>query len=408
MRWLTKTSPGANSGMPGRRYPSRRNLSLAGHVCRSMRTRIVALSTLAIAAAATLPAAAPASGWTPTQAIAVGKGYEPVPRVGIGGDGTSALAFRSKSGKLMLAIGRPSGRFDAPRAIDRAGARSWSVAARAGGRFIVVWEDTDGIRAAVRTRAGGPVVVQRVATSNGEEINGVQVAADPRGGWVVAERQFRRSQDRAYYVRAMTLTPARATARRHPGPRSRRLRHRRAPDAGARRQRHRPRGAGVQPRVGVVGDDPLDGGRLGPAARPRVHRAGGDTRRSDRRPARRRRRRQGDRRGDADRKPRGRRPLRQPGARVGGRRARGRLGGRRRAVRAVRAGDIKAAAGVRPERRVDQRRTRRNGVPAQDLFTAVRDACAGPRGRDLVRRRHGPDRDAHDRPRQGARRHAPR
>ncbi len=86
--------------------------------------------------------------------------------------------------------------------------RDWSVAARAGGRFIVVWEDTDGIRAAVRTRAGGPVVVRRVATSNGEEINGVAVAADPRGGWVVAERQFRRTKDRFYYVRAMTLSPA--------------------------------------------------------------------------------------------------------------------------------------------------------------------------------------------------------
>ena len=60
----------------------------------------------------------------------------------------------------------------------------------------------------VRTRAGGPVVVRRVATSNGEEINGVQVAADPRGGWVLAERQFRRSKDSDYYVRAMTLTPA--------------------------------------------------------------------------------------------------------------------------------------------------------------------------------------------------------
>ena len=173
-----------------------------------MRTSIRTLTVLAIAAAATLPASASASRWTPTQTFAVGKAHEPVPRVGIGGDGTSALAFASKSGKLMLSIGRPSGRFDAPRAIDRAGARSWSVAARAGGRFIVVWEDTDGIRAAVRTRAGGPVVVRRVATSNGEEINGVQVAADPRGGWVVAERQFRRSKHSAYYVRAMTLTPA--------------------------------------------------------------------------------------------------------------------------------------------------------------------------------------------------------
>ncbi len=172
-----------------------------------MRTSIFMLSALATATAATLPATPAVAAWTPTQTFAVGKKYEPVPRAAIGADGTSALAFQSKSGKLMLSTGRASGKFSAPRPIDQAGVRDWSVAARSGGRFIVVWEDTDGIRAAVRTRAGGPVVVRRVATSNGEEINGVQVAVDPRGGWVVAERQFRRTQERAYYVRAMTLTP---------------------------------------------------------------------------------------------------------------------------------------------------------------------------------------------------------
>ena len=166
-----------------------------------MRTSIFMLTVLA-AAGATLPGtAAAAAGWTPTQSFAVGKQYEPVPRAAIASDGTSVLAFQSKSGKLMLSTGRPSGKFSAPRPIDQAGVRDWSVAARSGGRFIVVWEDTDGIRAAMRTRAGGPVVVRRVVTSNGEEINGVQVAADPRGGWVVAERQFRRTKERSYYVR---------------------------------------------------------------------------------------------------------------------------------------------------------------------------------------------------------------
>jgi hypothetical protein len=170
-----------------------------------MRTPILTAAALATAAASALPASAPASVWSPTQTFVVGKQHDAVPRVAVGADGTSALAFRSKTGKLMLSIGRPSGRFSAPRVIDRAGVRDWSVAARAGGRFIVVWEDTDGIRAAVRTGARGPIVVRRVATSNGEEINGVEVAADPRGGWVVAERQFRRTKDRLYYVRAMTL-----------------------------------------------------------------------------------------------------------------------------------------------------------------------------------------------------------
>ncbi len=60
----------------------------------------------------------------------------------------------------------------------------------------------------MRTRAGRPIAVRRVVASNGEEINGVQVAADPLGGWVVAERQFRRTRDRFYYVRAMTLDAA--------------------------------------------------------------------------------------------------------------------------------------------------------------------------------------------------------
>ena len=34
----------------------------------------------------------------------------------------------------------------------------------------------------------------------------MQVAADPLGGWVLAERQFRRTKDRFYYVRVMTLS----------------------------------------------------------------------------------------------------------------------------------------------------------------------------------------------------------
>lgn len=169
-----------------------------------MRTPVIAALTAAVAAAPVATAAS--EGWTPTRSFAVGKQYEPVPRAAIGADGTSALVFRSKSGALMLSIGHPSGRFGAPRAIDRAGARDWSLAARSGGRLIVAWEDADGIRAAVRTRAGGPVTMRRVATSNGAQVNGLQVASDPRGGWVLAERQFRRTS-RSYHIRAMTLTP---------------------------------------------------------------------------------------------------------------------------------------------------------------------------------------------------------
>lgn len=170
------------------------------------------LPTLAglLTAAALLPAAAApaATTWTKPQSFAVGKGYEPVPRVAIASDGTGALAFGSKTGKLMLSTGRADGRFTAPRPIDAKGAVDWSVAARKGGGFVVAWEDADGIRVAVRTASGHAVVVRRVATSNGEVINGVQVAADPLGGWVIAERQFRRTQQRFYFVRVMTLSAA--------------------------------------------------------------------------------------------------------------------------------------------------------------------------------------------------------
>jgi hypothetical protein len=168
------------------------------------------LPTLAglAAAAVLLPAAAApaATTWTTPQSFAVGKDYEPVPRAAIASDGTSALAFISKSGKLMLSTGKVSGRFTAPRPIDQKGVIDWSVAARRGGGFVVAWEDTDGIRVAVRTATGAKTVVRRVATSNGEEINGVQVAADPLGGWVIAERQFRKSAKNYYYARVMTLT----------------------------------------------------------------------------------------------------------------------------------------------------------------------------------------------------------
>jgi hypothetical protein len=175
-----------------------------------MRNVLRHLPLLAVlgAAATLLPAAGAfaASTWTPAASFAVGKGYEPVPRVAIASDGTSVLAFQSKSGKLMLSQGSPGGRFTPPRVIDReGGVRDWSVAARAGGGFIVVWEYPRGIRALVRAKHGSSTFISRVADSSREEINGVQVAADPLGGWVIAEREFRRTKDRFYYVRVMSV-----------------------------------------------------------------------------------------------------------------------------------------------------------------------------------------------------------
>ena len=189
MRWLTKTSPGANSGMPGRRYPSRRNLWLGRRVCRAMRTPMLALLVAAPRGrrgAARRHRRAP-SGWTPTHdASPSARATSPCRARRSPRDGTSVLAFRSKSGKLMLSTGARERPLHARRApIDAAGVRDWSVAARAGGGFIVAWEDTRRHpRARTRTRAGRADDRRRVVASNGEEINGVQVAADPRGGWV--------------------------------------------------------------------------------------------------------------------------------------------------------------------------------------------------------------------------------
>lgn len=174
-----------------------------------MRTTVLLASAMTIAAGALAPAAALAKGWTPTRSIAVGKSYEPVPRVAIASDGTSVLAFASKTGKLMVSTGTPDGRFTTPRVVDRFAARGeardWSVAARAGGGFIVAYEYARGIKALVRARRGAATYIARVADSSREEINGVQVAADPLGGWVVAEREFRRTPDRQYHVRTMTV-----------------------------------------------------------------------------------------------------------------------------------------------------------------------------------------------------------
>src|SRR3954447_7295511 len=145
-----------------------------------MRTPILTLAVLATTAAS-LSAGATAAGaspWTATQTFAVGKQYEPVPRAAIASDGTSVLAFQSKSGKLMLSQGDAKGRFTPPRVIDReGGVRDWSVAARPGGGFIVVWESPRGIRALVRAKHGASTYLSRVADSSREEINGVQVAA---------------------------------------------------------------------------------------------------------------------------------------------------------------------------------------------------------------------------------------
>jgi hypothetical protein len=173
---------------------------------------VVSLAATAALVAAAAPAAG-ASGWSSTQGFTAGpaKDDETVPRAAIAADGTSAVAFRSRGGALLLATGTAQGRFGAPRVIDRAGARDYSLAAARGGALLVAWEEADGLHAAVRTRAGRSIVQRHYAGGPSSDINGLQVAADPQGGWVIARRVFPHAPgaaNRTYGVRTISLDAA--------------------------------------------------------------------------------------------------------------------------------------------------------------------------------------------------------
>lgn len=171
---------------------------------------------VSLAAAAALLAAAPAAGtastWSKPAGFSAGDddGREPVPRAAIARDGTNAVAFFSKSGALMLATGSRGGRLGAARMIERTGVRDYSIAAAPGGAFLLAWEDNDGLHAAVRTRAGRRIVERRYDSGPSSVINNVQVAADPQGGWVLAQRVFPHGarRGRLHGVRTLSLDPA--------------------------------------------------------------------------------------------------------------------------------------------------------------------------------------------------------
>ena len=173
-----------------------------------MRTLTPLLLPLAAAALLVAAPAAGASSWSRPQGFATGTA--PTPRAAIARDGSSSVAFVSRSGALMLATGSRRGRFGAPRVIERAGVRDYSLAAGRGGAFLLAWEDSDGLHAAVRTKARRRIVERRYAGGPRSGINGVQVAADPQGGWVLARRVFPHGarNERRYGVRALSLDPA--------------------------------------------------------------------------------------------------------------------------------------------------------------------------------------------------------
>ena len=175
------------------------------------RLPVVCLSAALLAAAAP-PAVGAAARWTHAASFAAGADdrREPVPRVAVAADGTSAVAFFSRSGALMLATARAGRRFGVPRVIERRGVRGYSIAAARGGAFLLAWEDSDGLRAAVRTKAGRRIVRRRYRGGPRSQINGVQVAADPRGGYALARLVFPHGprKDRRYGVRALSVDPA--------------------------------------------------------------------------------------------------------------------------------------------------------------------------------------------------------
>jgi len=164
--------------------------------------RALAVVLLLATAACVVPGAAAVADWTRPQSFGFDDDFdfEPGPRATIASDGTSAIAWqRETTHSLMLATGTASGRFGAPRVIDRAGAREWSLAARPGGGFVLAWAEAGGIFVAVRPSSGAAIAVRRVAAGSYRR---VRVTADPLGGWVVASVYGRHGRP---YVRVLSL-----------------------------------------------------------------------------------------------------------------------------------------------------------------------------------------------------------
>ena len=156
------------------------------------------------------PAAAAASvtPWSPPARFVQGgadRFETPDPVIAIAADGTSGAGWVSGR-DVVVSTGDSRGHFTKLRAVGRWSATSVAVAAKPGGRALVAWEAKDGIRVAVRARAGRPFVISLAATSTGSAINELAAAADPKGGWVLAERRFPpRGSGNLYRVQTVTL-----------------------------------------------------------------------------------------------------------------------------------------------------------------------------------------------------------
>ena len=121
-----------------------------------------------------------------------------MPRAAISAGGSSIVAWTRGDGRIEAAFGDKRGRFGTPVKVARS-AVDYAVAPGA-----IAYETKAGVRVAVRT--GDGFRDRLVAESTGSEINGVAIAADPQGGWVVAERQYpRKGSAKPYRVRALSL-----------------------------------------------------------------------------------------------------------------------------------------------------------------------------------------------------------
>src|SRR3954453_8443336 len=170
-------------------------------------TRASFITVCALALACALATNAAAAGWSRPASFdaTAGRSGEPTPRVAIAPDGTAAATW-TKGPSVLVATGDRRGRFSAPRRVGAWRASPPAVAAGPRGAALAAWEASDGVRVALRTGTGHRWVIRRVASSTGSAINGLEVVHDPRGGWVLAERQYPRTGTaRPYRVRALTL-----------------------------------------------------------------------------------------------------------------------------------------------------------------------------------------------------------
>ncbi|MEA2151405.1 MAG: hypothetical protein QOD69_3235, partial [Solirubrobacteraceae bacterium] len=149
--------------------------------------------------------AAHAAGWSHPQGYTAGTKQfdEPVARVAVAADGTSVATF-AKGRDIYAVTGDRRGHFSSPQRLGPWAAITSVVAAGRGGAALAAWEARDGIRVAVRTRGGRRLRTRLLTSSNGQAINDLAVASDPRGGWFLLESQFA-PKTRGNSVRAFTL-----------------------------------------------------------------------------------------------------------------------------------------------------------------------------------------------------------